>query len=505
MSARRWSLVVFLSLLVGALSASGASAATVVLKFYDTAGTGTELTAAQVKTVMHGSGGSDSDALLDLSTMQDIYEYPLYRSGSPARWRFDTVAGTPSAFSVNWPTATNGYSTVIIDNGGAGYTAAATVVFNYQAALDEKRRLDAAITARPSYVPSAAYTTAYNQAVSLIASANAATTDSDRGKYGQQALDAVDRAYSIMLQEYGPAYANAHSTNPWFGLTLDDPAVYTSWATLYPSVVGTSRGWVRIVFDPTRDGGNPSYYSAAVTAAKNAGLKVLGQPVDSGFANQYTRAQYLARFKSYVDYYPQVDAWEVGNEVNGCWTDSTTNASGDCTSTLLPVNDRMKNKIADAAAYVRSTRPAAKTVLTLYWELGTDAAKWSTFNWVRAGNLPAATRAQIDTVLLSTYVEDAPMGLAFDQTMNELHAEFPSQSIGLGELDYWAPDTSQYYWAYDASNTTNGRHAVASHYYAAMLGYPSSIGGGFWWYGAEELPGDTALQSAIHNVVTAVP
>ncbi|MEV0203339.1 hypothetical protein [Nonomuraea sp. NPDC050691] len=481
--------------LTGAPAAQAASG-TVVLKFYDTAGNGTELSASEVKTLMHGSGGSDSDALVDPVTLEDVKGYPLYKDGSPARWRFD-IPGEAVAFAVNWPTS-RGFSTIVVDNGGAGFTTGETLVFNQQAAVDAKRRLDAALAARPDYVRSAAFTGALADAVTNLDAAGAATTDADRGKYGQRALSAVNTANDLLLSEYGPAYAKAHDAEPWIGLTVDDISSHPSWPTLARTHT-QPYGWVRIVFDPKADGGNVEHYRGAVKAARAAGLHVIGQPIDSTFANRYTRAEYLARVKAYVDAYPDVEAWEVANEVNGCWVDSRTDAEGDCVDQLVDHDDRIKNKIADAAAYVRS-KGSAKVVVTLYWQLGTDEARWSTFTWARA-NLPAATRKNIDVVTLSTYVEDAPMGLAFDQVMRALQAEFPDQKVAVGELDYWSADTTKAYWAFDKSDPLAGRRAVAAHYYAASLGYPRSLGGAFWWYFIQELPDDSGLQEAIRSVV----
>jgi hypothetical protein len=490
-------------LAVVAPSALAVPEGTVILKFYDQHGNGTELTPAQAKAVMHGEGygeeGWDTDALLNPTTLQDVYEYPLY-TGS-GKLRFD-IPKEAVAFAVSWPTDSEGYSYVIVDNGGGGFTKGETVVFNYLAAKDEQRRLGAALTARPTYVKSKAFETAYEEGTSNLKSAEAASTDAERGKYGQRALNGISHAYQLLLTEYGPLYAHENKTENWAGLTVDNPSVYSEWPSLATSVVEPG-GWVRIVFDPTLDKGNPSYYASTVEAAEKAGLKILGQPVDSAFANQYTRAQYLERFKAFVNAYPNIQAWEVGNEVNGCWVDSKTTESGECKSTLLAENDRIKNKIADAAAYVREKRPTAKVVLTLYWQMGGDAAKWSTFNWARA-NLSAAVRKNIDVVLLSQYVEDAPMGIAFDQVMNELHTEFPAQKIGLGELDYWSTDTSKVFWAFNRESTLAGRRKVAANYYAEAAGYPFSIMGGFWWYAVEEMPGDAELQAAVRNVVETI-
>ncbi|UNO38423.1 hypothetical protein [Streptomyces sp. MST-110588] len=475
---------------------------TVTLKFYDAEGRGRELSPGRARAVMHGNGGSDSDALLDARNLQVLQGYPLYASGS--HLRFD-LPGRPAAFAVNWPTS-QGFSTVVLDDGGQGFRTGATVVFNHQAARDADRRLRDALARRPDHVKSEVFTKAYRTARSELARADHATTDADRGKHGQRALNALDSAYGQMLQEYGPRYAKAHTKQPWTGLTVADSAAHKEWAPLAKRLTAP-HGWVRIVFDPDvdHDSSIPRRYREAVEAAHAAGLKVLGQPVDSTYASGHghpglgTRKGYLARIKRYVDAFPGIEAWEVGNEVNGCWTDSRTDADGNCTGKLLPADDRMRNKVADAAAYVRATRPRSQVVLTLYWQLGTTDPQWSVFNWARA-NLPARVRADIDTVLLSTWLEDAPMGLAFDQVMNQLGAEFPGQRTGLGELGYWNQDTSKFYWAFDKDDPAEGRRQVAARYYAAALGYRFGVGGTFWWYFAQEMPRDKRLRAAVREV-----
>lgn len=201
----------------------------------------------------------------------------------------------------------------------------------------------------------------------------------------------------------------------------------------------------------------------------------------------YTRAQYKQRFIDFLNYYngtnaSVLEAWEVGNEVNGSWL-----------SAAIP------NKIADAALEVRNRQPNAKTVLTLFWQINTDTKANSMFNWART-NLPASTCQNIDMVLISQYAEQAPMGLAFDQVMNVLHSEFPSQQIGLGELGYWIPD-QQYWWAFDQNDPLGaGLRGTAAQYYPASFAYPSSVGGVFWWNFITEFTPDPQLQDILSNL-----
>ncbi|MFD9905220.1 hypothetical protein [Streptomyces sp. NPDC059063] len=471
---------------------------TVELKFYDAHGDGRLLSPRQARAVSHGTGGSDSDALVDPVSLRVVQDYPLYEDGP--RLSFDTP-GRPAALAINWPTG-QGFSTVVVDDGGKGFARGGTVVFNHLAAKDAKRRLDAALDARPAYRRSARFDTAYRTAARELARADKASTDAGRGKHGQRALSAVDTAYGRLLEEYGPTARRTGA--PWLGVTAAD-TTGTAWAPLAGRLTGRD-GWVRLVFDPADSPGTtiPRRYRDQVAAAHAAGLKVLGQPVDSAYANGAerrdlgTRAGYLARIKQYVDAFPEIEAWEIGNEVNGCWTDSRTTKDGDCTKRLLPDRDRMRHKIADAAAYVREKRPDAQVVLTLYWQLGTDAARWSAFTWADA-NLPPAVRDDLDVVLLSSWIEDAPLGLAFDQVMTRLAAGFPKQRIGLGELGYWNDDTSKFYWAFDKDDPDAARRRIARRYYAAALGYPSSVGGTFWWYFAQEMPKDAELRAALRD------
>ncbi|WP_189046575.1 hypothetical protein [Aliidongia dinghuensis] len=422
----------------------------------------------------NNNAGWDGDALVNPTNLQDLEETPLYDTNQGLA--FDTIS-EPAALSLNWPT-TRGYSTLIVDNGGKGFSNGGTVNFTYQAALDSSRRLVAALAARPTYQPSAAFKTAYSAMSADLQQATASSAQSTRGKYGQLALDQAHIANDLMLSEYGHAMTGRSAT--WLGTTFDTTDNVST--TVSNATVATPHGWVRMVFDPSAQ---PSDYTEAVNAAHAAGLKVLGQPIDSSEAASFSQSAYVARFQTYIQAFPNMDAWEIGNEVNGSWLGSG-----------------MGQKIAATASYVAAAAPKAQRVLTLYWQIGTDAPEWSTFNWARA-NLPASTRNLINVVLLSTYVEDAPMGLAFDQIMNELHTEFPNQKIGLGELGYWSPDTSQAWWAISPNNpTTSTRRAVANQYYSASLGYSFGVGGGFWWYFAEDTLSDPQLTGAIRAGVT---
>ena len=449
-----------------------AATAWITLRFFDR--TGDELSAAQARSVIEcrnprctpgGRPGWANDALVDPDDLIVVKAKPLRERDGRLAFR---VPSRPLAFVINWPTEPSGSSMLLVDNLGAGFGSPGTVNVTYRAALDARARLATMLAARPGYVPSAGFTAALAAADTHLAVAAGTSDESVRGARGQLALDQLAVAAERLLAEYGISYARSVRTTrpPWLGVTLDTidgtPGTLTQ-----ARAITEPWGWVRLVFDR---GVPPAAYAPAVTAAKARGLRILGQPIDSSAAKRYTPAGYLARIQEYVTAFPEIDAWEVGNEVNGRWTGRDIAA-----------------KVAEAAAWVQA-HSSALVVCTLYWQLGTDLPRAATFNWLR-DNLPPPVRADLDVVLLSTWVEDAPLGpLGFDPVMRALADELPGLRIGLGELGYWNDDTSRVWWAFDRTDPYGtARRAVSSWYLAASLGYPSSVGGGFWWYFVQEM------------------
>ena len=171
------------------------------------------------------------------------------------------------------------YNLIILDTGGIGLTTGATVNFCYQAAKDTKKKLDAALAARPDYVPSAKFTTAYQSASAHLSAVDAYSPEATKGKEGQLALDELAVAYDALLAEYGPVYArnNKAALAPWLGFTIDTVSGYQTNCDLAASLAAPY-GWIRIVFDA---GQGPSTYTPILNYAKSKGLKIPGHPVDS--------------------------------------------------------------------------------------------------------------------------------------------------------------------------------------------------------------------------------
>ena len=448
---------------------------TVTLLFFDR--NGTALTTTQVRSISNNAGaGYNSDFLLDPTNMRAISSGPLFASGSNLAFN---IPSRSVALAFNWPTIPNGFGLVILDNGGAGFSSGATVNFCYQAARDIRRKLDAALAARPDYMQSAKFSSAYQAAATQLASVDAYSPESSKGKAGQLALDQLAVAYDTLLQEHGPVFArnNKASLAPWLGFTIDTVSNYQVNLDLAASLTAPF-GWIRVVFDA---GQAPSTYTALINYAKSKGLKVLGQPVDSTYDRQYTRAQYKQRFIDYITAFPQIDAWEVGNEVNGTWLSSDIGL-----------------RIADAAQEVRNRAPGKLTYLTLFWQINTDTVANSMFTWA-ATNLPATTRSLLDVVTFSQYQEQAPMGMAFDQVMKTLRAEFPNSMIGVGELGYWIAG-QRFWWAYNQADPAAAKITISEIYHGAAFDYAGSIGGVFWWEFITDFKTNTAMQATVTKV-----
>jgi len=96
--------------------------------FYDR--NGTLLSPEQVRSLSNsGTRGYNNDMLLDPITLQAITAHPFKILDN--RLVFP-VSGRPVALALNWRTEPQGYSLLIVDNGGKGFTASATVNFTYQ-------------------------------------------------------------------------------------------------------------------------------------------------------------------------------------------------------------------------------------------------------------------------------------------------------------------------------------------------------------------------------------
>gem|GEM_PF-2034617 len=464
-------------------SAYVAGAATVTLEVYDSAGT--QLSFSQVTSIIDAGGqGWRNDATYRLSDATIADHIVLYdNGGKPA---FD-LSEPGLGLTLAWRTASTGYSTLFIDNGGAGFSGDSTVNFTYRAALDYRAKLDDAMSRRPDYVPSVEFSTSNQQAVDLLTAAQEAGDEPSRGALGQQALDALAYAFETLLRDYGLQRARSLTQSYWWGVTVDrinkQQQVIDSVSDLVENV--PARAYVRIVFD---EGVAAPVYDTIVATAEADGIVVVGQILDSSAMKTLDMAGWQARVAEYVDHFPQITVWEIGNEVNGEW-----------------LGTGVKEKIEFAAAYVKNADPTDLTMLTFYWQMGTAGSGASSlFQWIH-DNVSTALSDYVDVVALSTWIGDAPLGMSHDEVFERLHALFPNQQIAMGEAGYWSPGTTKAWWWRSQQNpTTDVRKALAEHMYLANMAFDYSLGGGFWWNYYQEMFGFTDLWQTVNDVYRSI-
>ena len=522
-------------------------AGTLTLTFYDASGAAMTGQAAQdlasnkTDNLSNGSASKIVAAIANPTTLEDLNtsNKPITPTVHSADLTFALPVSAAAALAITWPTSTTrGYSSVFLDNLGAGFTTSATVNFTYQAAKDLKRRFDGALALRlratPAYEAGPTFIGSSAKLAFDFSAMMTASTEGGRGRLGWTVLSDVHSSYDLLLAEYGVQLAkhkDEHNLgSPWLGMTFDDASL-ASTANRLGNVENATRptgvtpspryGWIRIVFDL---GTSPADFDVAVRAAHTKGLLVMGLPFDSTSARaclpvasptHCTAAEYQSRFRAIVNHFSHnadaalnIDAWEVGNEINGEWIDENP-ANG----AYSYGSGEMATKVAVAADYVHA-HTTVPTVGTLYWQVSTSNRPLnSTFTWATNNLVNTGYASKLDVVLLSTYLEDAPLGSGFDEIMSTLATMFSGKSIGLGEFDYFHADTPRYFWSlihFDAASTEAAAQAarptLATQYYSAVLAYPTSIGGGFWWYFQEESTGAAGinLQNAIVGVANRI-
>ncbi len=460
-----------------------ARAATITLEVYDA--TGAPLSTGDFLRVLEAAPkGWRSDLAYRVADGTAAAQYPVYDlGGTPA---FDT-AEPGVGLTLAWPTAATGYSTWFLDNEGAGFDTGATVNFTYRLALDYRAKLDQALARRPAFTATAAFTAADTEASALISAATAAGDEPTRGAFGQQALDALARAFETLLHDYGLERARTESLGEWWGFTVDRTTQYeqvvASVADLVEGVPG--RAYLRVVFDeyvPAED------YDGIVAAAGAAGVTVVGQLLDSTYMPLYDTAAVAARVAEYVDRFPEIEVWEIGNEVNGEW-----------------LGDDVAEKLQIMADYVKAADATDTTVLTFFWQMGTaDQPTGSLFQWI-ADNVTPALAAKTDVVSLSMWPGGAPWGIAHDEVYERLAALFPTQQISMGELGYWSSGTTKaWWWRSQEDPQTTVRKEIAEHMYLANLAFPYSNGGVFWWYYYQEMYPMTELWQTVNEAYRSI-
>ena len=274
--------------------------------------------------------------------------------------------------------------------------------------------------------------------------------------------------------------SDSNSSSSWdrvYGVTVDDISDVSAIVSALSAL--PHKATTRVVFDETQQ---PAYYAQAVPAVHAVSF-VMGEILDSAFVKDISVADYASRTSAYLAAFPSsVDIWEVGNEINGNWLDTTSGGVAD-----------VVGKMTGAFDLVRAG--GGRTALTLYGCSDADPAH-DMFQWAKA-NVPARMLSGLDYVLVSYYEGDCASPRSdWPSVFHQLRQMFPSAGIGFGEVgdvDKNGLDIA------DAS----AEAPYLQRYYGMQIAEPGYVGGYFWWYFYEDMVPSTkplfaVLSAALH-------
>jgi hypothetical protein len=214
----------------------------------------------------------------------------------------------------------------------------------------------------------------------------------------------------------------------------------------------------------------PASYYAQPLAQIHRASGVMGELLDSSDEKSISTAAFQERVQSYVSGLgPDVDIWEIGNEVNGNWT-----------GPYATVEAKLMEAYEDVVA------AKGKTALTLYANNFAknncgDGVKELTPVQFAQQYVPAQVASGLDYVLLSYYPTQCkhtePTSEQVAAYLTQLHALFPDAALGFGEVGL--PRHAQRSSAAKAQQ-------IMDWAYSLNPALPYYVGGYFWWYGAED-------------------
>jgi hypothetical protein len=278
----------------------------------------------------------------------------------------------------------------------------------------------------------------------------------------------------------------ALTPSQWWGVTIDDPTNVSGLVAALSEL--KAKPLARICFDA---GGGPSDFTSAISAISPVAY-IMGQPYDSSDVQKTSLATYTSTTSAYLTAFPNLTAWEIGNEVNGEWLGGApSTGSGAATGMSNPV----VAKIYGAWQLVRAA--GKKTAMTLYYEPPqTVTDGYDMIPWAQA-NIPTDMAAGLDYVLVSYYETDnqsiRPTLAQWTAIFQQLQAIFPNSYLGFGEVGMDNLATS---------STLAQAESIMQYYYSLTPQVQNWIGGFFWWYFAEDcVPTSKPLFALLNSLI----
>jgi hypothetical protein len=227
--------------------------------------------------------------------------------------------------------------------------------------------------------------------------------------------------------------------------------------------------------------------------------RLAADPAEDFDCRRFTAADqiYDHRAKCFVEYFSgtkdYVDAWEVGNEVNGEWADEDYKPGLPPETTGKP--ERTIEKIGRLINLIPADKPIMLTVSYM-----PDCLDWTANamdRWIEnfPRHMPPKTFDRIDYVLVSYYENNCNFhvlgaGEIDNDIFKPLRKVFPGRFVGVGEIGYsdgedegfetCRRDKSCYCKKGDAG-VRKSKISQMQRYYGMRPADPLYVGGGFWW------------------------
>jgi hypothetical protein len=254
------------------------------------------------------------------------------------------------------------------------------------------------------------------------------------------------------------------AADPLYGVTIDRISKASRIAQALAAL--PERPTTRVYFEPRQPA---SYYSTAV-AQIHAVSAVMGELLDSSDETSLSTEAFQAHVEEYLaKLSPDVDIWEVGNEVNGNWTGPYETVAA---------------KLTEADRDVAAADGA--TALTLYENsfgpahCGDGDAEPTPVQFTER-YVPEEVADGLDYVLLSYYPTQCggrmPADAEVAAELEALHALYPNAQLGFGEVGLPR---------HASKRTLAQAEAIMRWAYSLKPGLPYYAGGYFWWYGYED-------------------
>ena len=484
------------ALLLAAAFSSPAAAASVKLFAFDEKGKALDLAGLVARLSRADDKTPDPDKL-------PFWAVPVDEKSPPVRAKLSqagklltaTWPGGPARFELVWPVKDDGYGGVSADNDGNGFNDGAAVFLDEEIASTQYRLFRDSWKRRttdwqPLYSPGHKAKSLAEDAKQAMAAAQREKDAAKRAALFEAALRAISLAAEKELYEHGLQLETSDplAKNARFGLTFDDSILKrledVDW--LADAAARSGSNWVRLVLRP--NGADFTYaslrsfneYDGIVAALRKRKLKIMFCVLDTAqWPKTMTPEIYAERVKNVVLHYKgQVDAWEVGSEINGDWL----GGAADPLST-----DQVYKIYAAGAARAKELNPDADVVATLYWweQTAPDRAH-SLSGWLKR-YAPKGFGKTADVVGLELYPEDNPVGLSLEKAFDTAADALPRTKLMLSSFGYVEKDALKGYWWLAPDDVDGARKDLLILYTVASCAMRGSVCGGFWWQTLDQM------------------